>query len=73
MSDLAAPIWISNGIYVKNQGWFIFGGDGSNDPQAQKLDSLNGQWMFGPNLYVYDHGHCYFQVKKLCIYFNFTA
>jgi len=55
---------ISNGVYVKDKGWFIFGGDGNENSQAQKLDSINGNWVLGPDLNnrVFVYGQCYFQV-----------
>jgi len=57
---------MSNGVYVKSQGWFIFGGVGNIKTQAQKLISINGNWTLGPDLYQNANslGQCYFQVSN---------
>ena len=56
----------SNGVFVPGQGFFIVGGDvGSTQArQAQKLDSINGNWLLGPSLYLSqpEFGQCYLQV-----------
>jgi hypothetical protein len=56
---------ISNGVFVKSLGWFVFGGDGNTFTKSQKLLSISGGWGLDQNLYlsVSDYGHCYFQVQ----------
>ena len=41
----------SANVYVPNQGWFIFGGDGNTLTRSQKLTKIDGDWELGPNVY----------------------
>jgi hypothetical protein len=63
-SDLLSVTRNSKGVFVKDQGFFIFGGDGNNWVQTQTLHVANGNWQYGPDLYerLPVRGQCYFQV-----------
>jgi hypothetical protein len=67
---------------VPNRGWVIFGGFGGFDPVtgmplSQKLQTVSGKWVAGPNLYQagYDSDsdayNCGVQVNQLFLNFSF--
>ena len=49
--------------------WFIFGGDKSALDKSQGLDSVDGAWQLGPDLYQQriDSAHCTIQVRDLLL------
>ncbi len=51
ISDILSPSELAASVLVPNRGWFIFGGDPSSLLTSQKLQSLSGNWLAGPNLF----------------------
>jgi hypothetical protein len=64
ISDVLSSTTIGASALVPNQGWVIFGGYQSSLLTSQKLQSLNGTWEEGPNLFRNDtdNNNCAVQV-----------
>ena len=63
ISSLPIPVAYTDGAFVPNKGWIIFGGhSGSN--LTQQLKSIDGNWKFGDALYQNDVDMCIVQVRN---------
>ena len=60
-----SPSYDAGNVLVPSHGWFIFEGQRTTWTTAQKLESLDGVWQTGPNLYQNrtNEGHCLVQVE----------
>jgi len=55
---LLAPISGASDVYIKGQGWFIFGGL-NNLETSQKLVGIDSKWQQGPPVITtYIYGQC---------------
>ncbi len=64
ISSLQVPTAYTDGAFVPNKGWIIFGGH-SGYNQTQQLQTINGIWTMGYPLYANDYDLCIVQVAKM--------
>jgi len=58
-----APAFLSSDVYIKGQGWFIFGGN--HLETSQKLVGIDSIWEQGPPVIArYIEGQCAVKVYQ---------
>ena len=61
ISSLLIPVGYTDGAFVPNRGWIIFGGH-TGFSETQQLLSIDGTWKIGDPIYQNDYEMCILQV-----------